>query len=232
MTQNLWVVIPSAGKGTRFGASTPKQYHHIDGKTVLEHTIDLFIHRIDVIGIVLAVSRDEYVLHAIPHYEKVSVVEGGEDRAASVFNALIFLADKVSNDDLIVVHDAARPCTRHSCINKLFKVARENKEGAILALPATDTIKWVSDGVIEKTLVREQIFLAQTPQVFTYLLLKDALTQAMLNNIKVTDDASAIENIGVNPQVVIGNKENIKITTPDDLALAAFFLKRIQKGDK
>ena len=227
MSAALWVIIPSAGKGKRFGSSTPKQYQTLLNSTVLQHALNRFDSRDDVSGIVLAVAPDDENIKSLSISSKVHVVEGGQERSDSVLNALIYLQTLIGENDLIAVHDAARPCIRKSSLDQLFEVSRSADSGAILALPATDTIKVAIAGQIEKTIDRNQVWMAQTPQVFSYKLLYSALVQAKENNTPVTDEASAIEMMGLKPAVVPGKKDNIKITSSEDLALAAFFLNKI-----
>ena len=233
MSAKLWVIIPSAGRGKRFGSSIPKQYHPLLNKTVLQHTIGRFIDRDDVAGIVIATaSDDQYIQQQLPSHVQLFVVEGGEERSDSVLNALTFLESLASANDLVAVHDAARPCVRTSSLNQLFARAKSVEHGAILALPATDTVKFVESGHIEKTVDRDRVWMAQTPQVFPFTLLFSAMQSAKQSQQSVTDEASAVELMGVSPVVVEGKRDNIKITSAEDLALAEWFLKAIvEEGD-
>lgn len=228
MPANIWVVIPSAGKGTRFGAEQPKQYLTILDKTILEHTVDRFLYRTDIKGIIVVVSPNDFADAQLLLNEQVSIVTGGETRADSVMNALVYLAAIASADDLVAVHDAARPCVRQSSLDRLFKTAQVTG-GAILATPAIDTIKWVKNTIVEKTLDREYVYQAQTPQVFSYSDLFKAMQAAKDGRYPMTDESSAIEQIGLTSHIVLGNSDNIKITQKSDLVLAEAYLSTIKQ---
>lgn len=224
MTASLWVVIPAAGHGARFGSTTPKQYQPLDGKTVLEKTIDCFARRQDVRGIVVAVAATDPWIEQLDLPGAVILVQGGSERVDSVAAAVQYLATIADPADLVAVHDAARPCVSQVLLDRLFAAAWQADSGVIPALPAADTVKQVSDGYIDGTLDRRHIWLAQTPQVFALGLLQRALDKARACRQPVTDDASAIELLGLRPHVIEGERCNIKITMADDLPLAAFFL--------
>ena len=157
-------------------------------------------------------------------------MHGGKERSDSVFNALTYLSQlaEFQKQDLVAVHDAARPCVLQHDLDVLFEKARQNADGAILAAAATDTIKQYSTefAQISATLNRSTIAMAQTPQVFQASRLIEALSYCAKNGIAVTDESSAMEKLGMQPQLVFGSKSNIKITTSDDLALAAFYLQQ------
>lgn len=228
MKKPIWVVIPSAGQGRRFGSPIPKQYLNLLGRTVLEQTLARFLCRSDLAGIVVAVSGDDVARARTDLPEKVFVVEGGVDRTASVFNALSFLKSLAGEDDLVAVHDAARPCIRQSSLDYLFSIASANPDGALLAQLATDTIKWAdNDSHVSETLDRSRIWLAQTPQIFPFHLLYQALLEVRSRALVITDESSAVEALGKKPSLVNGPRDNIKITMPEDLLLAAYFLQKI-----
>lgn len=224
----IWVVIPAAGSGKRFGASTPKQYQPLLGKTVLEQTIQRFADRTDVAGIVLAVSKDDEFIASLSLPANVYVVHGGKERADSVKAALDYLQTLSTDDVLVAVHDAARPCIRHSLLQRLFDKAQLSPSGVLPVLMAKDTIKQVVDGKIIATIDRNTIAMAQTPQVFRLQLLHRALAQAGA----VTDDASAVEQLGLRPEIIEGDVENLKITLAQDLPMAeAWFATILQEND-
>lgn len=227
MSTPLWVIIPSAGKGKRFGSSVPKQYQPLLNTTVLQNTLNRFTSRSDVCGIVLAVASDDEYIKSLPSHPLVHIVQGGKERSDSVLNALNYLHNLVAENTLIAVHDAARPCIRKSSLDRLFEVARSAEAGAIMALAATDTVKLVDMQKIKKTIDRNQIWLAQTPQVFPFKMISTALKMARAKGMLVTDEASAIELMGLSPIVVSGRQDNIKITNTEDLALATFLLTHI-----
>ncbi len=219
--KNITAIIVASGVGSRMGSEIPKQYLTINHKTVLEHSITPFLAHKDISKVVVAISQaDTFFEKLAIKNDKISVVFGGETRAKSVFNALKILSD----DDFVLIHDGARPCIIADEIDCLLAYCDDN--GAILSLPSVDTLKKVYDQSIVGTVDRSEIFRALTPQLFQVGLLKKAILQCFENNIEITDDASAMEHLGYNPKIVIGESSNIKITYPSDLALAEFYLQR------
>lgn len=219
----LWVVIPAAGGGKRFGAATPKQYQSLLGKTVLEQTVARFADRADVAGIVIAVASDDAFITTLSLPNNVYLVQGGKERSDSVLAALNFLNTTVDADVLVAVHDAARPCIRQSLLDRLFAEAEQSASGVLPVIMAKDTIKEVVNGKIVRTIDRNVIAMAQTPQVFRLQLLFKALQNAG----QVTDDASAIEQLGLAPCVIEGDVHNLKITLAQDLPIAEAWLQAI-----
>lgn len=235
-----WVVIPAAGKGTRFGAATPKQYLPlIDDRCVLECTLACFVDHPRVAGVVVAVAPGDSYWHSLPlsRHPRVSTVIGGAERADSVRNALDYLCSEpqstgqllnggayAAGNDWVLVHDAARPCLSAQALDGLFTALKDDPVGGILALPVSDTVKQSSGEKIAKTLDRRALWLAQTPQMFRLGLLRRALTDALAAGAVITDEASAIEWLGHAPRLVPGEARNLKITHSDDLALARFYL--------
>ncbi|MBK2126089.1 2-C-methyl-D-erythritol 4-phosphate cytidylyltransferase [Fangia hongkongensis] len=222
-------IIPASGIGSRMHAKKPKQYLLLDnGMTVLDTTIARLLESPFFDTLIIAVNRsDTYWKHSIhTKNERIKLCYGGEERSDSVRNALISIKDIAEDDDWIFVHDAARVCISLDDIRRLYaSVVVEKSIGGILATKAIDTVKEVNDkGYISKTLHREKIYLAQTPQVFRYKTLLMAYYFCLHNNIKVTDEASAIEALDHQPMVIEGDRRNIKITTPEDLVLANYFL--------
>lgn len=226
MTHQYWAVVPAAGVGKRMGSTVPKQYLEILGKPVLEHTLDrlLSVPQFSAIAVALgpedgfwddlSVSKDPRILRAA----------GGKERSDSVYSALKQLEDVASPEDWVLVHDAARLCLTAEDIHKLMDVLSEDPVGGILAVPVSDTLKTVKDGVITGTPDRSSTWRALTPQMFRYGVLKQALSEAETKGHLVTDEASAIELMGYHPKIVEGRPDNIKITRPEDLSLAAFYL--------
>jgi len=228
-----WFVIPAAGVGARMNADRPKQYLLLSNKTILEHTLSRILDLPDLAGIVVPLSKaDSYWTSlTILQHPLVHTIHGGENRANSVLNGLDYLADKVHEQDWILVHDAARPCVTLSSIQKLCDELTNSKIGGILAIPASDTLKRViNDNEIQTTVDRKPLWQAQTPQMFRYGLLRQCLTQTLSNNENITDESSAIELCGFTSKVVEGRGDNIKITRPDDLLLAEFILKQQEKN--
>ncbi|OOF69927.1 2-C-methyl-D-erythritol 4-phosphate cytidylyltransferase [Rodentibacter caecimuris] len=208
-------------------AHKPKQYLKILNKTILEHSLTLFLRRDDIHRVIVALNPNDpyFSTTELLKHPKIQLVDGGENRADSVLNGLNIITDEQA---WVLVHDAARPCLNETDLNKLLSV--EDSNGAILAIPATDTIKRASDNEnkITATEDRSKLWLAQTPQFFPVDLLRKALTQAIKHNLTVTDEASAMELCGFKPLLINGRSDNIKITRPEDLALAEFYLTRKQ----
>jgi len=161
-----------------------------------------------------------------PHIQTPLVTfEGGAERAQTVLNGLEALAGLARPDDLVFVHDAARPCVRAEDLARLWRAACDTEDGALLARPVADTVKREgAGGVSLATVDRRGLWLAQTPQVFRFARLKDALFEAMSAHALVTDEASAIERVGGTPVLVAGSADNLKITVPQDLVLAEMYL--------
>lgn len=224
MTRQIIAILPAAGIGSRMRVDKPKQYLKILDKTILEHTLTVMLTHSAVTQIILAVNRgDPYIANiALIGHPKIQTIIGGETRAESVFNGLKVIDEK---NTWVLVHDAARPCLTHSDIDKLLAV--NDDQGAILAIPVTDTIKRATaDQQILQTEDRTQLWQAQTPQFFRADLLKHALMQAFTQKVNVTDEASAMELAGFRPHLIVGRSDNLKVTRPEDLALAEFYLSK------
>lgn len=232
-TPRLWAVVPAAGKGARMGAAFPKQYLSIEGRTVAEHTLQRLLAYARVRRVVVAVAADDEFFARLPVAAdaRVQSCAGGAERCDSVLNALDALAADAHDDDFVLVHDIARPCVRLSDIARLVDAAIADPVGAILAVRATDTVKQAGDdGRIAATPDRNRVWLAATPQMIRYGLLRDALRAARRDGVVVTDEAQAVERLGKAPLLVECARDNIKITRPEDLALAAFWLARQQEA--
>ncbi|WP_374357340.1 2-C-methyl-D-erythritol 4-phosphate cytidylyltransferase [Chitinimonas sp.] len=229
MSQRFIALLPAAGAGSRMGSELPKQYLPLLGKPLLAHTLSALAAAPQLDRLVLVLSpEDGWFESIVPHLGelqgKLTVLRcGGASRAESVRNGLAALASELACDDWVLVHDAARPCIAASDIGRLIDALRDEPVGGILALPVADTLKRADGGgQIAATVSRTGLWRAQTPQMFRYGLLRDALDQAADDTI--TDEASAIEASGHAPRLVLGNERNIKVTYPDDLALAALYL--------
>lgn len=204
-------------------ANIPKQYLTIGDKTILEHTVNCLLQHADIVAVIIAISDgDEYFAETgLQDDSRVTVVSGGKERADSVLSGLIAAGDA----KWVMVHDAARPCLQHGDLDALIDTAITSEHGAILAAPVRDTMKRAdSHGGINETVCREQLWHALTPQMFPTEMLRDALKSALENSLLVTDEASAIELAGGKPKLVQGSASNIKVTQPDDLNLAAYYL--------
>lgn len=222
----LWAVIPAAGSGSRFSKTELKQYQYIQDRTVLEHTIRR-ISQLPLNGYVLAIGTQDTFAQTIAfqNIDKAHFCTGGAERVHSVLNALNHLLNFADENDWVLVHDAARPCVTIDCLNALVAKAIESNDSAILAIPVRDTLKQVKTGDhIDKTVSRDALWQAQTPQITKIGKLKKAIEHALENNVTITDEASALEYMGETVRVVMGRSDNIKITYPDDLELARLIL--------
>ncbi|MGX2974095.1 2-C-methyl-D-erythritol 4-phosphate cytidylyltransferase [Ursidibacter arcticus] len=228
MKRNIIAIIPASGVGSRMQSQLPKQYLKIQNKTILEHTLSLFIDDPRITQIIVAVSETDayYSSLSILKHPKIQIVFGGETRAHSVLNGLANLTEQ----DWALVHDAARPCLKRSDLDKLLQITDFN--GAILATPAIDTIKRSTDGChIDHTEDRTTLWHALTPQFFPAIPLRNAIQQGLKQHLAITDEASAMELAGFHPQLVPARSDNIKVTRPEDLALAEFYLIQGTKND-
>ncbi len=227
MAQNI-ALIPAAGIGNRFGAGKPKQYVDIAGKSVLQYTLDIFLNHsdIDIVAVVLA-PEDQVFQVALAG--KLQVYHcGGETRAETVRNGLAaLLATGIANlEDNILVHDAARCCLPIIALNRLLTEAGDRPEGGILAVPVADTLKRANKSEhIKETVARGDLWQAQTPQLFSAGLLQRALSEVDLS--KVTDEASAVEALGISPLLVTGDSRNLKMTLPQDEYIVRLLLQNI-----
>ncbi|WP_044100714.1 2-C-methyl-D-erythritol 4-phosphate cytidylyltransferase [Acinetobacter pittii] len=222
----LWAVIPAAGSGSRFSKTELKQYQYIQNTTVLEHTVRR-ISQLPLNGYVLAIGTQDTFAQTLAFHDmdKAHFCMGGAERVHSVLNALNHLLTFADENDWVLVHDAARPCVTIDCLNALVEQAIKSNHSAVLAIPVRDTLKQVGvDNYINKTVSRESLWQAQTPQIAKIGKLKKAIEYALENNIAITDEASALEYMGETVQVVMGRSDNIKITYPDDLELARLIL--------
>ncbi len=224
---SLWAVVPAAGVGSRFsGTGEPKQYSLIGKLTVLEHSVHALLQCNAVQQVVIALQADDQRAKPLLKNQKIRFVPGGAERADSVLQALCYLKPFAAENDWVLVHDAARPCLSSADLGHLIEQLEGDPVGGILAVPAVDTLKKVSVNTILETVNRSQVWQAQTPQMFRFGLLLQSLQQVSARQLPVTDEASALEACGHVARVVEGSRRNIKITYPDDLALAAFYLQR------
>lgn len=233
MSDKVWVVVPAAGIGSRMQADRPKQYLLINNQPVIFHTLNRLINHPRIKGVIIALSVNDPYWPSLnlPLNWPIYTTLGGAERAESVSNALQFLHSLTDKDPWVLVHDAARPCIRHSDIDAMFQQLQHDTVGGILGVPLTETVKRVdTNNTIEATIDRSSLWRAVTPQMFRLKALSEALTHAKHANLKVTDEASAIEYMGSKPKMVEGHADNIKITLPQDLALAALFLQQQERG--
>ena len=206
----------------------PKQYLPLADKTVLEHTLDTLLSCRQLAGVVLVLSEGDGYWESIQgRYleQPLETAIGGAERCHSVLNGLKQLAGRAREDDWVLVHDAARPCVRLSDIEKLISVLSSSTDGGLLGVPVADTMKRAdSEHRITATVDRVGLWHAYTPQMFRVGRLRAALQQAIDTDLLVTDEASAMEYAGYQPRMVQGQRDNIKITVPADLELAAWYL--------
>lgn len=235
--KQYWAIIPAAGVGKRMGSKIPKQYLPLCGKTVLEQTLSIFLKHPVITGIIVAVTEgDPYWQGMSANFtstdnvrnknqnKPVIVAPGGAERCHSVLNALKKLSHHASENDWVLVHDAARPCLASDDIDRLIEQLDETSVGGLLGLPMADTVKRCDSNLqVLETVERSELWRALTPQMFPLKLLKDALEQAINSNALVTDESSAVELKGLKPIMVEGRPGNIKITHPGDLQLAELF---------
>lgn len=224
---NYWCVVPAAGSGRRVGSDIPKQYLTLLNATVMQHTLDRLCGLTELAQIVVAVSADDRRAETLDyrHPEKLRFVTGGAERADSVLAGLKALAGQAADSDWVLVHDVARPCVRLADIRRLMQVASGHAVGGILAHAVRDTMKRADAGQnIAATVPREALWHALTPQMFRYGQLRDALKQGLAAGAAITDEASALERLGLRPALVEGARDNLKITYPEDLTLAGLYL--------
>ena len=225
-----YAIVPAAGSGSRFGAETPKQYLDLLGRPLIFHTLQTLVAcpRIERVWVVLSpedAGWSQYDWSALG--SKLETLRcGGATRAASVANGLRAAAMVATDDDWILVHDAARPCLSAAMLDTLFDTLADDPVGGLLAVPVADTLKRAdAGGRVAATEPRDGLWQAQTPQMFRYGRLRGALENARAAGREVTDEAGAIEADGAAPKLVRGDSTNLKVTYPADLALAAMILR-------
>ncbi|MEQ1485767.1 2-C-methyl-D-erythritol 4-phosphate cytidylyltransferase [Methyloglobulus sp.] len=224
---NFWAVVPAAGVGKRMNADRPKQYLELAGKTVIEQTLSGLLQANVFSAVAVAISPEDpyWPELEVAKHQLVITAPGGKERADSVLSGLKAIRNHANDDDWVLVHDAARPCLTTGDIHLLIDTLVNDDVGGILALSSHDTLKNVQDCDILGTMDRRLIWRALTPQMFRYGMLKTALEEAE-GNPAVTDEASALELKGLRPKIVEGRPDNIKITRPEDLALAQFYMEQ------
>jgi 2-C-methyl-D-erythritol 4-phosphate cytidylyltransferase len=224
----IWAIVPAAGRGERFGGGVPKQYLQLHGHPLIAHALQRLLAHPQIAGVVVALAADDAHWTAMSRdFGKPDVMKpvlecvGGATRAQSVLAALQRLPNDVGNDALVLVHDAARPCLRADDLARLIDAALRDPVGALLAAPVRDTLKRADTKMhVIATEPREQLWRALTPQAFRRHTLTRALQGAEQAGVVVTDEAMAIERLGLQPLLVQGAEDNIKVTVAADLALA------------
>lgn len=228
MTRAAWAVVPAAGRGRRFGAEVPKQYLCVQGEPLLAHALDGLLAEPRIAGAMVVIAPGDawWPGWTARAGKPVLTCIGGDERADSVLAALRALDALGHGDAVAVVHDAARPNLHPRDLARLLDAAFSDASGAILAAPLRDTIKRADDGRIAATEPRERLWRALTPQAFPLRPLADALEACRARGVIATDEAMAMESTGARPRLVEGREDNIKVTTPSDLALVEFLLAR------
>jgi 2-C-methyl-D-erythritol 4-phosphate cytidylyltransferase len=229
----IWAIVPASGVGTRMQGQVPKQYLTFCGKSILEHTLDRLLSFEEINGVILVLRSDDRHWEQLNYQSQKPLITatGGDERQDSVYNGLLKLLELETGDPLVMIHDAVRPLVLHRDLERLIKAGRNNPAGAILGAPVSDTLKRQNeDGSIVETVARKGLWRAFTPQLFRAKLLFAAFKHVRENNLQITDDAAAIEALGMQPGLVESSTQNIKITHPQDLELAAQIL--IQQKDQ
>lgn len=225
-SMRFYALVPAAGRGTRFGADGAKQYLPLAGRPLIYHALATLSKNptIERVFVVLAEDDSEWDTYDWTEFSKLGILRcGGATRARSVLNALDMLSTQIARQDWMLVHDAARPCLDARDLAAMIELLADNEVGGLLAIPLADTLKRAdAESRIAATLERARLWRAQTPQMFRYGMLRDALTEYVDDN--PTDEASVIERRGLHPRLVQGSVRNIKITYPDDLAIAELFV--------
>lgn len=222
---DYFAIILSAGKGSRFESDTPKQYCNLNGKTVLEYSVQTIFHSVALKKLLVVHAQNDTTIAELPFSVPVDFTTGGKERMNSVFNGLEMIKDEAKADDFVLIHDGARPCVTKKDIKNLIDNTKNHPVGGVLATPVSNTLKKSDKNqVITHTVSRDDLWNVQTPQLLRFGLLYDALQQAITNKLVVTDDASALELQGHFPRLITGSQTNIKITYPEDLLLAELYL--------
>jgi 2-C-methyl-D-erythritol 4-phosphate cytidylyltransferase len=223
-------LIVAGGHGKRMGAEIPKQLLELNGKTIIEHTLAPFMSCKLIDGIIISASleiieRIEKITNSLNDIKPVIVIEGGKERQDSVLNGINAVP---SDTDIIVIHDAVRPFITADLITECIITAEKHGSVSVMR-PIKETVKIVSNGVIEKTLDRSKLWITQTPQAFRTEIIKKAHEKAKNDNFMGTDDCILVERIGLKVHVIEGSDKNIKITTPADLIIADSILSSFNK---
>jgi 2-C-methyl-D-erythritol 4-phosphate cytidylyltransferase len=220
--ERIWFVIPAAGASTRFGGRVSKPYLRVSGCSLLEHALRAMKRYPGLAGGVVVTARSDRRWARLPAAARrgVKTTTGGETRARSVLLGLQSLSG-AAPDDWVLVHDAARPCLPPADLEALIRACRRDEVGGLLALPIAETVKLADgDGRIGRSVPRDGLWRAQTPQMFRHGALLRALARSLEEGVEPSDEAVAIERLGLRPRLVEGSPLNIKVTRPADLALA------------
>jgi 2-C-methyl-D-erythritol 4-phosphate cytidylyltransferase len=223
-----WAVVPAAGRGERFGGRVPKQYRTLLGRPVVSWSVAALLADRSIARVMVVLARGDRRWRAVAESRdpRVSTCTGGLRREHSVANALAALSGVARERDWVIVHDAARPCLRREDLRSLLESTRRDAVGGLLAVPVSDTLKRLgAGGRSERTVSRDGLWRALTPQAFRYGLLARALGLCIERERVVTDEASAVEALGLRPLLVRGHADNIKVTEAEDRVLAEAILR-------
>jgi 2-C-methyl-D-erythritol 4-phosphate cytidylyltransferase len=226
--ERRWAVLVAAGRGERYGGRSPKQYQPLAGRPVLSWSLRALLAERSIAAVVVAIAAGDRRFARLPESRdaRVRTCLGGTRREHSVANALQALEGQARDEDWVLVHDAARPCLRRSDLRALMTGVAGDPVGGLLAVPLADTLKAADgEGRSARTVQREGLWRALTPQMFRYGLLRRALALCLERDRSVTDEAAAIELMGLRPRLVPGHADNLKVTHREDLALAAAVLR-------
>ncbi len=237
-TPKIFALMVAAGKGMRFGADVPKQYTKLLDKTVLEHSV-LALKSPRMVDLTLVhACDDEYIAKLLPQLlvqygQTIHLAHGGDERWQSVRNGVAAIRSRGADDnDWVLIHDAARPCLPDDDLARLLTCIEqadgEKVQGLILATPVVDTLKSVKDGLIERTVSREQLWCALTPQAFRLSELEVVLDYVDKQKLAITDEASAFEMMNKPVRIVPASRMNMKLTYKDDLPILALILQAKQ----
>ena len=225
---NYYLVIPASGIGKRMKSEIPKQYLKLGNDlTIIDQCLKTLLEVDEIKGFVVSLSEKDTLFKSsiyFNHSKMLATAKGGKERFNSVLNALNSLSSVAKPNDWVLVHDSVRPCVKKTDIEVLINEVSNHQTGGILVTSVVDTIKQVSNDGKVSTIDRKKLYKAQTPQMFRFGILKDALDNALKLGNHITDESEAIENLGYSIKIVIGSSSNIKITQIDDLELANHYL--------
>ncbi|WP_435188066.1 2-C-methyl-D-erythritol 4-phosphate cytidylyltransferase [Pseudothioglobus sp. nBUS_23] len=224
-----FLVVPASGIGQRMNSTIPKQYIILEnGLTILDQCLNTILSNDLISGFIVALDKKDSHFKSSDFAKDpklISIATGGKERFHSVLNALNALDQTAKPNDWVLVHDAVRPCIRKEDINNLIEEVADDKVGGILANRIVDTVKQKNNGGLVSTIDRQKLYIAQTPQMFRYAILKDSIEKAIKSNMHITDESEALESLNYSIRIVEGSSSNIKITTQEDIHLANYFLK-------
>ena len=226
-----FLVVPASGIGQRMNSRIPKQYIKLGNDlTILDQCLEVMLSNEIISGFVVALDKKDTHFKSSKFAKDsklISIASGGKERFNSVFNALSALDQTAKPSDWVLVHDAVRPCIKKEDVVKLIDEVADDQVGGILSTRVFDTVKQKNKNGLVLTIDRQKLYIAQTPQMFRYGILKEAVEKAVERNLHITDESEAVERLGYSIRIVDGSSSNIKITTQKDIDLANYFLKQL-----